>query len=76
VATNLKSLFKGKETMKEETKEAKAVKSGKISPKQYVKGEKMEGESTKGKMKVAEKLKSGKMSPVAYAKSEMKKEKK
>jgi hypothetical protein len=76
MATNLKKLFAGKESMKEETKEAKAVKSGKITPKQYVAGEKSEGESTKGKMKVAEKLKSGKMSPMAYAKSEVKKEKK
>jgi hypothetical protein len=36
------SLFKGKETMSEELKEAKAIKSGKITPMQYAKGEKME----------------------------------
>ena len=36
------SLFKGKETMKEELKEAKAIKSGKITPMQYAKGEKSE----------------------------------
>ena len=35
-------LFKGKETFKEELNEAKAIKSGKISPFQYAKGE--EGE--------------------------------
>lgn len=40
---SLKSLFKGKETMAEEMKEAKALKSGKISLKEYAKGEKMEG---------------------------------
>jgi hypothetical protein len=37
-----KSLFKGKESMSEELKEAKAIKSGKISPMQYAKGEKSE----------------------------------
>ena len=38
-----KSLFKGKESMSEELKEAKAIKSGKITPMQYAKGEKSEG---------------------------------
>lgn len=45
--TNLKSMFKGKETYAEELKEAKAIKSGKISPQQYAKGEKMEKASKK-----------------------------
>ena len=36
------SLFKGKESMSEELKEAKAIKSGKITPMQYAKGEKAE----------------------------------
>lgn len=36
------NLFKGKETMGEELKEAKAIKSGKITPMQYAKGEKSE----------------------------------
>jgi hypothetical protein len=36
------NLFKGKETTSEELKEAKAVKSGKITPMQYAKGEKRE----------------------------------
>ena len=38
-----KGLFGGKETMAEELKEAKAIKSGKITPMQYAKGEKSEG---------------------------------
>lgn len=37
-----KKLFKGKESVGEELKEAKAIKSGKISPMQYAKGEKSE----------------------------------
>jgi hypothetical protein len=43
----LKKLFKGKDTYAEEMKEAKAIKSGKISPSEYAKGEKMEGEGMK-----------------------------
>ena len=38
----LKKLFGGKESMKEEIAEAKAIKKGKITPMQYAKGEKME----------------------------------
>lgn len=38
----LGSLFKGKDDYSEELKEGKAIKSGKISPQQYAKGEKME----------------------------------
>lgn len=38
----LKKLFKGKESYAEELKEAKAIKSGKITPAEYAKGEKME----------------------------------
>ena len=41
--SKLKKLFKGKDTYGEELKEAKAIKSGKITPKEYAKGEKMEG---------------------------------
>ena len=37
-----KKLFGGKESMKEELAEAKAIKSGKITPMQYAKGEKSE----------------------------------
>ena len=36
------NLFKGKDDMREELKEAKAIKSGKITPMQYAKGEKSE----------------------------------
>ena len=43
-------LFKGKETFSEELKEAKAIKSGKITPMQYARGEESEKE-VKVKMK-------------------------
>jgi hypothetical protein len=45
MATKGMNLFKGKETYKEELAEGKAIKSGKISPQQYAKGE--ESEKTK-----------------------------
>jgi hypothetical protein len=45
---NLKKLFKGKETYSEELKEGKAIKSGKITPKEYAKGEEMEKKMKKG----------------------------
>ena len=48
---NLKSLFKGKESYGEELKEAKAIKSGKITPQEYATGEKMEGHCSGGKIK-------------------------
>ena len=65
-------LFGGKETYTEELGEAKAVKSKKISPKQFVKGEKSEGHKgeEKGVATTAKKLASGKMSPESYAKIE------
>jgi len=65
-------LFGGKETYKEELGEAKAVKSKKISPKQFVKGEKSEGYKgeEKGVAKMAKKIASGKMSPESYASKE------
>jgi hypothetical protein len=70
----MKKLFGGKESYKEELGEAKAVKSGRISPKQFVKGEKSEGHGReeKGLMGMAKKIKSGKMSPSKYAKMEAK----
>ena len=37
-----KKLFKGKESTKEELSEAKAIKAGKVSPKQYAAAEKRE----------------------------------
>lgn len=42
MATKGMNLFKGKETYGEELKEAKAIKSGKITPQQYARGEKSE----------------------------------
>lgn len=70
----MKKLFGGKESYKEELGEAKAVKSGRISPKQFVKGEKSEGhgKEEKGLMGMAKKIKSGKMAPSQYAKMEAK----
>jgi hypothetical protein len=41
-------LFKGKETYSEELKEGKAIKSGKITPEQYAKGEEGEKKMKKG----------------------------
>jgi hypothetical protein len=74
MATKTAALFKGKETKSEETREAKAVKSGKISPAQYAKGEKSEGEKDKKAtlVKRAEAMKSGKLTPAKYAKMERK----
>ena len=67
-------LFGGKESYSEELGEATAVASKKISPKQFVKGEKSEGHKgdEKGAASTAKKLASGKMSPKAYAKMEAK----
>ena len=66
-------LFGGKETYGEELAEAKQVKSGKTSPKEFVKKEKAEkhkGEELKSLAKQAKMIKSGKKSPEAYAKME------
>ena len=68
----LASLFKGKDTPSEEKKEGNAVKSGKISVKDYVRGEKSEGDG-KGASARGAALKSGKMTPAQYAKKEGKK---
>ena len=65
-----KKLFGGKESYSEEKKEAQALKSGKISTKQYIAGEKSEGHKEENVAKQARDIKSGKMSPTAYAKSE------
>lgn len=74
MATNMKKMFAGKETTKEEKGEAKALKSGKISVGQYMKGEKSEGEKPSKKTAMA--IKSGKMSPAAYAKQDKMEKKK
>lgn len=65
----MKKLFGGKETAAEELKEAKALKSGAISKKQYVAGEKKEGHGA-GAAKTASAIKSGKISPKQYAQAE------
>lgn len=70
--------FTGKDTMAEEESEAKGVRSGKVTPKQYVKAEKVEekkeGEKSNSKKLVAtsKALASGKLSPKDYAKREVK----
>lgn len=61
-------MFKGKETPAEERKEAKALKSGKISVAQYAKGEKSEGHGKGAKAK-GKAIKSGKMSVKSYVAS-------
>ena len=70
------ALFKGKETYGEELKEAKALKSGKISSKQFVKGEKSEGhKDEENPSLLAKEIKSGSMSPKQYASVEAKEKK-
>lgn len=64
-------MFGGKEPRAEEMQEAKALRSGKMSTKQYMRGEKSEGHKEEpGMAKTARAIKSGKMSPAAYAKME------
>ena len=67
-------LFGGKETYAEELKEAKALKSGKISEKQFVRGEKAEGHKGEepNPSKLAREIKTGRKSPTQYAKEEAK----
>jgi hypothetical protein len=70
------ALFKGKESYGEELKEAKALKSGKISGKQFVKGEKSEGhKDEENPSLIAKEIKSGAMSPKQYASVEAKEKK-
>lgn len=60
-------MFQGKQTPAEEMAEAKALKSGKITKDEYVKGEMSEGHGKGHAMKKADALKSGKMSAKEYA---------
>jgi hypothetical protein len=62
-------LFQGKQTKAEEMAEAKALKSGKITKEEYVKGELAEGkgDTKAAAMKKADALKTGKMSAQEYA---------
>jgi hypothetical protein len=72
-----KKLFGGKETYGEELKEAKALKSGKISRAGFVKGEKSEGhDEEENPSLIAKEIKTGAMSPMQYASAESKEPKK
>lgn len=72
VMKKLVDYFKGRDDFKEEIKEAKAVRAGKITPKQYVKGEKSEGDKKPAKKleQTAKAIKSGKTTPTQYAKGQ------
>lgn len=61
--------FQGKQTRAEEMAEAKAVRSGRVSPAQYARGEKSEGDkaSTATLKARGQALASGRMSPAEYA---------
>ena len=61
--------FQGKQTPAEERSEARAVRSGKVSPAEYARREKAEGDSkSMGALKAKGKsIASGKTSPDAYA---------
>jgi hypothetical protein len=59
-----KKLFGGKETYAEELKEAKAIKSGRISPQQYARGEQKEEAGMKMKKMAAGGMAAGKMGKV------------
>lgn len=66
-------MFQGKQTRQEEMAEAKAVRSGKVSPAEYARREKAEGDkaSTKTLEARGKQLASGKMSAAQYAGSAM-----
>ena len=68
--------FAGKQTPAEERKEARMVRSGKVSPAEYARREKAEGDSeSPAKLKATgQKLASGKLSASKYASRPMKKE--
>lgn len=72
VMKKLVDYFKGRDDFKEEIKEAKAVRAGKITPKQYAKGEKSEGEKAPMKKleKTGQNLRVGKTTPAQYAKGQ------
>jgi len=62
-----KKLFGGKETYAEELKEAKAIKSGKISPQQYARGEQKEEAGMKMKKMAGGGMAASKMGAVKTA---------
>lgn len=63
--------FKGKDNRAEEMAEARQVRAGKVSPAQYAKKEKAEGDKKpmKSLMSTGKKLATGKMSAAAYGKA-------
>ena len=66
-----KKMFGGKETPKEEMAEARALRSGAISKKQYIAGERSEGHKDMADVRGnANAIASGRMSPKAYAAEE------
>lgn len=67
--------FSGKQTPAEERKEARMVKTGKVSPAEYARREKAEGDkkSPASLKSTGQKLASGKMSAAQYAAKPMKK---
>ena len=72
-----KGMFGGKESYSEEMGEAKAVKSGRISPAQYARGEESEKpmgrgkkESFKEELQEGKAIKSGRVTPKQYAEGE------
>lgn len=67
--------FAGKQTPAEERKEARMVRSGKVSPAEYARREKAEGDkkSPATLKSTGQKLASGKMSAAQYAGKPMKK---
>lgn len=67
--------FGGKDSAPLEKSEARALRSGKMTPKMYVKGEKAEGggPAPMSMLKRGQQLKSGKMTPTQYAKQGMRK---
>lgn len=67
--------FAGKQTPAEERKEARMVRSGKVSPAEYARREKAEGDkkSPATLKSTGQKLASGKMSAAQYASKPMRK---
>lgn len=64
-------MFSGKESRGEEMAEAKALKSGQITKKQYMDGERKEGHTDMADVRGnADAIKSGRMSPAQYAAEE------
>lgn len=72
--TEVMKKFKGKESPKEEMAEAKSLRNGEMSLRQYKKGEAKEGH--KADMGKAKMIAKGKMTPKQYAEAEQMEKKK